>query len=287
MTIASILVPIRGDGKGEHVLEHAMAVAARTGAHIDAVHCRPRAQDFLPFGVAVPAFMREQIAGSVDEATSQEEAHLHRLFDAFVARHRIAVIEPEARPLPGRPSIAWHRETGRQADILARRGRLADLVTLAQPDRQRNLGANSLHAALMETGRPVLMCPGAAPAADFARRIAVAWNGAREAARAVAGALPLLALAEQVTVITAGGAAEGPAAEALLRYLAMHGVAARAHSVADGGEVGADLLAGAAAAEADLLVMGGYGHSRGRETLLGGASQHVVDHAALPVLLAH
>src|SRR3546814_15009312 len=84
---------------------------------------------------------------------------------------------------------------GRQATVVGRRGRLADVIAVARPDRDQNLGLNTLQAALLESGKLVLMCP-AQPVASVGARVAIAWNGSREAAKAVTAALPILCKAE-------------------------------------------------------------------------------------------
>jgi len=287
MTIAKILVPIRGDGKGEQVLEHAMAMARRFDAHIEAVHCRARPRDVMPYGVAVPGFLREQIERSMSDVATGEEERLRGLFDSFAARHAIEVVPGNRIPPPDRPTISWHQETGRQADIVGRRGRLADLIALSKPDRERNLGANSLYSALMETGRPVLMCPDRPDPGEPLGHLALAWNGSAEISRAIALGADLLQKAKRVTVLTAGETPAGLSADDLRSYLAVRGVEAGHHALPEAGGVGSALLEGARAVGADLLLMGAYSHSRGRESLLGGASQHVVDHATLPVLMVH
>jgi hypothetical protein len=63
MTVRTILVPVRGDGKGEGVLDHALSFGGRYAAHLEVVHCRPRPEDLLPFGVSVPAILRKDIRG--------------------------------------------------------------------------------------------------------------------------------------------------------------------------------------------------------------------------------
>ena len=76
MSIRTILVPIRGDGRGEGVLDHALAVAQRFNAHIDAVHCRPRPEDMLPFGVYAPTSFRQQITTSASALAVDEEGRV-------------------------------------------------------------------------------------------------------------------------------------------------------------------------------------------------------------------
>jgi len=287
MTIANILVPVRGDGKGEHVLDHAMLIARAFRAHIDAVHCRARPQDMVPFGVVVPSFLREQIEASMSQVTGGEEERLHALFDDMVARNGMEIVPGSDVPPRDRATITWHQETGRQAEMLGRRGRLADLIAVPKPDRERNLGANSLYSALMETGRPVMMCPDRPVVGNPLGHIAVAWNGSTEAARAIAAGNDLLAEAERVTVMTAGSITGGPSADSLRAYLAIRGVSSGFAQVPTDREIGEALLGTVREIGADMLLMGAYSHSRGRESLLGGASQHIVDHASLPVVLMH
>jgi hypothetical protein len=82
MSVRRILVPVRLDGKGENVLDHAMALAGKN-SHIEVVHCRPGPKDLIPFGVAVPSILREQITKSGDELADQEEKRVVQLFEAM------------------------------------------------------------------------------------------------------------------------------------------------------------------------------------------------------------
>ncbi len=128
---------------------------------------------------------------------------------------------------------------------------------------------------------------------DFGKKVLVAWNARREAARAVFDALPLLQQADEVKVVWVNPQAEGAApvdvpAGDICAALARHGVKCEATEVAHPRSgVGRTLLARAAEYGSDLLVMGCYGHSRLREFVLGGASRHVLEHMTIPVLMSH
>ncbi len=287
MSIAKILVPIRGDGKGENVLAHAAAIARRHNAHIEAVHCRARPQDMIPSGVAVPPALRKQLEAQMVELANAEEASLQEKFRARLARLGLELIESGIPPRD-RPSAGWCEEQGKQMDVIKRHGRLADLVAVAKPDRDRNLGVNTLKAALFSTGRPVLVCPPADTAPQvLGERIAIAWNGSTEASRAVALALPLIQAADEIIVLDGGTGDHGASGDELLRYLEIRGVKARREPVSGGDNPGRAILAAAAAAGADLLVMGAYSHSREHESVFGGATQHVVDRTTMPVIMVH
>lgn len=284
--LRTILILVRGDGKGEGVLDHGLALARRFQAHLQVIHCRQKPQDMLPFAGVVSTAMRQQILSSATSVADEEERRVRALFDGYCARTGLAVVAGPREAPKDRPSASWSEAVGKQADVVAIRGRLADLIAVAQPDHKLNIGFNTLEAALLETGRLVLLCP-PRPVSTIGRQVAVAWNGAVEAACAVAAALPILVAAERVIVLSARtGAAIEPGPEALCDHLACHGVDAgvaafdsRPHTVGQG------LLAAARDAGADVLLMGAYGHNRRRELVMGGVTKYITDHTDLPVLL--
>src|SRR5918996_4425349 len=134
MTIRTILVPIRGDGRGESVLDHALALGRRFNAHLTVVHCRPRPEDMLPYGVYVPTSFRRQVTSWAMGLAEDEEVRLKALFKEYCSRHDLAVVEDSAAAPKDRVSASWEEATGKQAAIVAVRGRLADLVAVAQPE---------------------------------------------------------------------------------------------------------------------------------------------------------
>jgi nucleotide-binding universal stress UspA family protein len=176
---------------------------------------------------------------------------------------------------------------------LAHQARAADLVVLPLPgeDDVGILGGHAVEATLLAVGRPILLVPEKGLPAAFPRKVLVAWNGSREAARALTDSLPLLARAKSVHVFTAGPAGdEGPvhSAKAAIGYLACHQVQAEAlHATATDDRVGDTILARAGRLGADLLVMGAYGRPRFAELVLGGATRAILRRAAMPVLMSH
>jgi len=282
MAIRRILVPIRGDGKGEHVLDHALVLARRYKAHIEAVHCRPRSQELIPFGF-IPPRLREQLTRSGDDLAAAEEAEIRAMFDAYVVARKLTLADAGSSPA-GKVTASFAVEHGKQASVVSNRGRLADVVAVARPDK--GLGRNTLESALLNTGSLVLMCPPADPGA-VAEQVAIAWNGSREAAHTVALAHEILREAAKVTVLTISGADNQLSGPDLIAYLADHGIAATHKEISADNNIGQALLDAAKAAGADTLLMGAYGSSRGSELVFGGATQYVVDNCDLPVLLAH
>lgn len=283
--LATILVPVRGDGMGETVLAHAAALAHRHKAHIVVAHCRAKPDDMIPYSTLLPAFARDTIISQASELADQEEKALRDSLHVMAGTLDLAETE---QPDGTRATVEFIEEFGRMADVIKHNGRLADLIVVAKPDRDRNLGTNALKSALFQTGRPVLMCPPTAEIdPDFGARIAVGWNGSLEAARTVALTLDLAAAAERVVVLAGGrGEPHGATAEELLDYYRLRGIKAEIHRF-DAKKPGLALLEKTREVDAGLLIMGAYGHSHGREMLFGGNTQSVLDNAEMPVAMAH
>jgi nucleotide-binding universal stress UspA family protein len=180
--------------------------------------------------------------------------------------------------------------------------RAADLVVVGQAEQGHAappLLADFPAYVVIHSGRPVLLLPFGTQAWDPGRRVLVSWDASREAARALQLALPLLARAESVTIAvfdTRSGnrtVADATAADPVA-FLARHGIRAELSVVPveqkrghRRHEVGEALLMLAGDKSSDLLVMGAYGHSRFRETILGGATRTVLEGMTIPVLMAH
>ncbi|MBK8738930.1 MAG: universal stress protein [Betaproteobacteria bacterium] len=180
-------------------------------------------------------------------------------------------------------------------DAIATHARYADLLILGQTDRDDE---NSLMEAafpgqaVLASGRPVLLIPSVGAYPTVGKRVLVAWDAGREAARAVTDALPFLQSAAKVTVLavnpeTSTRHGAQPGADIGL-FLARHGVRVEAtESHAGDVDVGAWLLSRAFDLEADLIVMGGYGHSRVREMAFGGVTRTILGEMTVPVLMSH
>ncbi len=282
--IRKILVPVRGDGKGDNVLAHAAVLAKRFDAHVEVVHSHPTLQDLMPYGVVVPGFMRKQIEDAAKASARSEEAQLHDEFKTLAKELGLA----ENAAVSGKPTASFAEYAGKQASAVRQYGRLSDLVCVAQPDRQINLGTNTLQSALYSSGRPVMMCP---PRDDLpstlGENVAIGWNGSLEATRAIAMTIPIIERAAKVTILTTGKQADATSADDLARYFAMRGISSEVNEFEKRETVGRDLLRHSAAAGADLLIMGAYHESYERETIFGGNTQIVVDEATIPVIFVH
>ena len=281
--IHSIVVPVRGDGKGDNVFAHAAILAARFNAHIKVAHCRPRAEDMMPYGVAIPAQLRKLVLSQSADVADQVEKGMRGELEALAKKLGITISE---KALIGKPSASWVEEQGRQVDVIKRHGRIADLICVAKPDVDRNLGANTLKAALFNTGRPVMMCPPVQPANNvLCDSVAIGWNGS--ASRAVGLSMGIIEKASKVTILSAGTEINGAESESLASYFETRGIAASVQRFEAKRKIGKELLKQAEQANADTLIMGAYSDSHEKETIFGGNTQFVVDNSDMPVVFVH
>ncbi len=179
------------------------------------------------------------------------------------------------------------------ADAVALHARYADLVLLGQPesDVRGEYEAGTAEDVIMSSGRPGLVVPYIGAGKTIGRRPMVAWNGGREAARAINDAMPILENAERVSVIVvnpaSGDHGEEPGADIAL-HLARHGIKVEAHHLEIRDMSAADaILSRIADQDIDVLVMGAYGHSRVREWVLGGVTRQILAQMTVPVLMSH
>jgi nucleotide-binding universal stress UspA family protein len=177
------------------------------------------------------------------------------------------------------------------AGALVQQARYADLVVLSQFDRDdpvARIDADLPAYVMLNSPCPLLVVPYANAATSFGQHALVAWDESLQASRAVANSLPLLRRARKTTLAVFNAADEPRLAGAdIALYLARHGVNVEVRASETDIDVGNALLSLAADLGADLMVMGGYGHTRFREVLLGGATQTVLAAMTIPVLMSH
>jgi nucleotide-binding universal stress UspA family protein len=281
MSYKDLLVVLDPEPAARGRIDLAAALAERFAAHLVGLYPllvpqRPRELGYFDPALLDPFFesLREQARAAADEVREQFE-HVARL-RGLSAEWRLVPEGPDGDP-------ALH-------------ARYADLTILGQldPDRGETEGLRPRpEQVTLASGRPILIVPYAGRFENVGQRVVIAWNSAREAARAVHDAMPLLIAAEAVTVLTIDpregpqGHGELPGADISL-HLARHGVKAQVErTVSADLPVGEVLLSRLADLGADLLVMGAYGHSRMRELLLGGATRSLLQSTTVPVLMSH
>ena len=142
---------------------------------------------------------------------------------------------------------------------------------------------------LLRTGRPLMIIPQAVEAQQIGRRVMIAWNASREAARAVADAIPFIEHADQVRVLCVNpdGIGDIPGAD-ITKHLARHNAAVEATALnVKNRSIGESIAEAAGDWSADLIVMGAYGHSRLREYVMGGVTRHMLHETKIPLMMSH
>ena len=292
MPIRNILVPIHPGTAFDTQLEAALKVARRVDGHVNTVCLH---LDVDPILESIPSPLATAVSrDEMERQATAAEARTRLEFEAWRSKHKLA---SEAIESSLRSTFAcWSEQSGLIETAVLQRGRLSDLIVLNFPGGFYSATERLFDTAVFDTGRPVLLAPKRPFLPDdLLRHVVVAWNGSREAARAVAGALPILHAAERVSVFTAPWRNEDfmetddPKHDQLLpEYLVWHGIRAQSlRPQQQDPSVGAALLRIAAEQDATLIVMGAYTRSRVRQVMLGGVTRDVLQSASFPVLMAH
>lgn len=275
MTYREILALVDTAGT-EAVLGAAAALSQRFQAHVVALHAEP--DIFIPFEMGMAGDTSVLIDIQQRNASAGTAAAL-RAIEQASQRSGVA-IEPRVVRGSTESSAVLH-------------SRYADLVVMGL-GAPTSRGTNAIQVAwetiVLSCGRPVLAVPPGRPGRSIGQRILVAWRPTREATRAVHDAMPFLAGAEAVQVLTLNpdAATKRDAGADIGHHLARHGIKVEAVSdTVDEAYVGKTVLDAAMAFGADLLVAGAYGHTRLREYLLGGTTMHLATHAQIPLLVSH
>jgi nucleotide-binding universal stress UspA family protein len=281
----TVLLPIFGLGKDAPALDLAGRVARLFGAHIDGLHVqRDTVEEVATLTMGAGAISQE--IWDTLEAENRKRAQFAKAeFESFCSNCGIA-----HAPSPGSATVAssaWLALMGMAVDHIIRSGRLRDLVVLGRDPVGLPFGG--LSDIVMRTGRPILVAS-AAPRDAVCDTVAIAWKDGVESAHAVTAALPFIAKAKRVVVLTVDEAGDGMAeasAANLAAQLRWHAANVERHCLARHKESTAAALLDVAGTSTDLLVVGGYGHSRAREYILGGVTRELLASCPLPLLITH
>jgi nucleotide-binding universal stress UspA family protein len=278
MSYKTIVVHLDTSPNAHPRLEIALRLAKQFGAHLIgafAVFSPDPRSLYVMAGTA-------EYYRTHEELRAERRAALERLFHAELRRAEVpgewvAIDEPASLAVP-------------------RAGRCADLIVAGQDnpaDPESYVGDFFPENLILSCGRPVLLVPYASNERSTGGRVLVAWDGSREATRAVHDALPFMRTARSTTILTVNGIHEGerariPGAD-IATVIARHGVQVEIADIetGPGGSVGDVLLSQVADGGADLLVMGAYGHARWRELVMGGATRTILRSMTVPVLMSH
>ena len=278
--IRDLFVFLQGNAADVAALEAAGALARAHGAHVAALAVAHAPVPFASEWGVTAVGLDQAGYEALREAAERSAAVARERLSAADVPHEVRVVDSP---------LAWPEE------VAALHGRYADLCVFGGPveGEPGSRFGTGFDALLMHTGRPVLLVPDGVKLMVPPRRVVVAWQPRREATRALHDALPWLPADARVDVLvvnpeaTALGHGEAPGDD-IARHLARHGCQARVEIVEKGARsTGEAILEHCRGAVADLLVMGGFSHSRWREQVFGGVTRTVINGARVPVLLSH
>jgi nucleotide-binding universal stress UspA family protein len=277
MSYKTILVHLNDPRRSEAILEPAVELATRFNSHLIGLHVY--ASTPAP-PIRLPG---SSVLGSLAASEHKHSDEIAATFSRMTANRSFV---PEWRVVKV-PHVDL-------APVVMEWGRAADLIVAGQTDPDWDLSPllDFPERLALESGRPVLVVPYAGRYAKVGQNVVIAWKAGRESARAVFDALPLLLGAKSVHILEIkDNASQKPSLApdtSIAAALARHGVKPAIHtSVATDISVGDEILSRLADLDADLLVMGAYGHSRMRELVFGGATRHIAQHMTVPTLFSH
>ena len=278
MAYKTILVHLDDEHRVRRLLEATMPLVRAFDAHVIGLAV-------LPPVVIIPAADGMGMGVTFDEHRDIYRVTMRALKQAFEAA------------TSGETTAEWREKDaalGTVPGIVIEQGAAADLIVASQlsPEWSNSSVMEAPDRLALESGRPVLLIPNAGDVRIPPKRVTIAWNGRREAARAVFDALPLLKRTDAVNVLSVNPDTAAPSGDlpgaALCATLERHGVKCKpTQAKASDANMGTEILRHADAFGSDLLVMGCYGHTRFREFVLGGASRDVLRQMTIPVLMSH
>jgi nucleotide-binding universal stress UspA family protein len=285
--LTTLLVELTGDPTDAATLETAFLTARLFEARMECVHVGSNWHQRAT-GAVDSDFTGAMVSGEF-LATLEREAKVlawraHRHFSAFSRHRSLGALDVPSRIAA--VSATWREFSADRRHELLRLARVHDLAVM--PHHQ---DINALGSFVLNAGRPILLAPRSIPE-NLAPTIAIAWKNSPESARAITAAMPLLAKAEKILVLSVedGNVAEETVAstERVVEQLSWHGFNAKAHHLIPCDQsVAATIERFARSNKADLIVSGAYGHSRLRELVLGGVTRDLLRECSLPLFLFH
>lgn len=274
MSIKDVLVSFCGTDSSSRAVRLAAAVARRFDAHVTGVfaHAAPYTH------VQLDGYLTQSSLDIMAQAARETELRYEEEFNDIVAAEEQGL------------RTSFISAQGFPNDVLARLGRVHDLIVIGQPNKNSSVYQDAFPDDLaMRSGRPVMVAPKGYENFELAGGAMLAWDGERAASRALADAMDLLEDQHRVKVLHVGDEKEiRQPGQDILRHLSRHGIDAELDVQPRGGLGTSDIILNACAeSDVGLLVMGAYEHSRFSEMILGGVTRDIVQKSHIPVLLSH
>jgi nucleotide-binding universal stress UspA family protein len=288
MSIAKILVSVNGTRHDAVALTTAIEAAKPFGGHIEAVYAHADPRTAVPYCEAplAPEIIQE-IVDEAAEVANAASAKAKQTIATVAAANGVKVVAEPAKS--NGVTIAYKETVGYVPSCTSDEALLCDLVVFPPLAHSDNPQAHATFIRIL-TGleRPVMLSPEAAPK-HIGKKVAIAWDGRQAAAHALVSALPFLEKAQSIEILSVQHKPSNDMSIDDARdYLALHGLGCTERLIEPGNRAIADVLLDAAvSSDCDLMVAGGYGHSRLAESIFGGVTDTIVSHPRLPVLMVH
>lgn len=271
-----IFVPVADRPECARALQVAFELGQRIDASVYGCHMRPHRSSEVSMSSAFADTSWRR------KSTKKAPAAAAALYREMAEQHGYELVK---RPRAASAAV-WKESVGSPDRLMAINGPLADLIVVSRPGNAGGVADMFMKAALLETGRPVLILPQSGRR-KIGRHVCIGWNQSAGVARTVSSSIALLAEAETVTIVACGPEDRvGPKSTQLTNYLKHYGIRAE-RVVTRGRDIEAELLGACKDAGADLLLTGAYSKSRWREKVFGGTTEFLIRKAKLPVLMQH
>lgn len=278
----TILASLTGLGSDHSVMETAVALGRIAGGHIRCLHTRIDAVETAALVEAASPRQHADLHGLLQKISAEEDERSRHARHAFEeARDRHGFSQTDIPVKATSISAEW-KESRSFLNETLHESRYHDVTVMG---RDKELSADWITGVLMQSGRPLLLAP-QRPSPTIGHRVAIAWKPAAEAARAVTAASSILSQAEKVAIFSVEEeGCNGSSAQHLAEQLAWQGIGAEVHMARSTASTSQALLDAACDWDADLLVMGAYGHSRLREFVFGGVTHDLLRASVLPLFM--
>lgn len=286
----TIYIPVSDRPECVVALHQGFTLGQQIGASIIGYHIRPHSDSTIKLPdetkssvLDVHSFDAAWESAIAEKASTDGHVKAKLLFDKMAQQFDYKLTKKPKKE----PAAFWSEKVGSPDRLFSIMGPVADLIMVSRPAKKtRSIARTIMLSAVMKSTSPVLILP-QSKTKSLGKRIAIAWNQSVEASLALKAAMPLLQGAKEVNIITTGPENRlGPKASHLINYLKHWEIDAKHIKVKANNDTDA-LLKGYKQTKSDLLVMGAYSHSRLRQQIFGGVTQHMLDDANIPVFMLH
>jgi len=283
MTLKKIFFPVGGGDELAERICGALVIAKHFNTHLEILLSQARISHTMPQGLSVQPEILEKIeAIHMEQLTKELDAH-RDIFSNCCEKKDIKISET---PVTNKTTAHLTMGVGIRSELVAQQSKFCDMVVAATPPK--GIVTATFEASIVESGKPVLVIP--RKMTEFkADNILIGWNNSPQSSRAISESIPLLKNAKKVHIVSSAKYTTETLSRIkdLQSYLGLHGVETTFELIKTTFIPGEALLKKAQEGKFDLIVAGAYGKKRLKDLMLGGATQYLLGHTTIPVLMAH